>query len=54
MQDGIICDNEVTISLEKLSLSYSYFAERKRALRYILPRALYVGFTIRVVAKLRC
>jgi len=36
---------EVTISPEKIIL------QRKRALRYIHPRAPYVGFTVRVGAK---
>jgi len=31
-----------------------YISERKRALRYIHPHILYVGFTVRVVAKLKC
>jgi len=31
----------------------NYFTEKK-ALRYIYPRTLYVGFTVRVGAKLRC
>jgi len=39
--------NKVTILLEK------YFIERERALRYIHPRTLYVGFTVRVGVKIR-
>jgi len=38
----------VTILPEK------YLTERKRALHYIHLRTLYVGFTVRVGAKLRC
>jgi len=42
----------VTIAAEKIIF------QRKRALRYIHPRTLYVtlyvGFTVRVGAKLRC
>jgi len=38
---------EVTVSPEK-----NYITERKRALPYIQPRTLYVGFTVRVGAKL--
>jgi len=38
----------VTISPEK------YFTERKTALRYIHPRTFYVGFTVKIGAKLRC
>jgi len=37
----------VTISPEKNTL------QREKALRYIHPRTLYVGFTVRVGAKLR-
>jgi len=40
---------KVTISLEKIILR-----KRKRALHYIHPCTLYVGFMVRVAAKLRC
>jgi len=39
----------VTISPEKKN-----FTERKIALCYIHPHTLYVGFTVKVGAKLRC
>jgi len=37
-----------TISPKKINL------QRKKVLRYIHPRTLYVGFTMRVGAKQRC
>jgi len=54
---------DVTISLEKIIFENfqsnyftgkNYITERKRALCYIHPRKFYVGFTVRVGAKLRC
>jgi len=45
---------ESVFRLKKNISSENFFTERKRALRYIHPRTLYVQFTVRVEAKLRC
>jgi len=47
-QEGVIMLRSDYFTGKKL------FYREKQAFRYIHPRALYVGFTVRVGVKLRC